>query len=109
VTPDEAREIAANLYDDHPAAAALMIEAVGGSTPDRRERSRRALMLLDPMEELPDLRDQHPSWRAALAIATLLVQSVSTTRKARAHVADLLGKVCMEAKLAAADSGERWA
>ena len=109
VTPDQAVEIAANLYDGHPAAAMLMLEGIHGATPDRRERSRRALLLLDPLEELPDLRDQHPSWRAALAIATLLVQGVSTTRKTRQHVAGLLDKLCLEAKVAAADSGERWA
>lgn len=109
MTPEQAAEIARNCYDDHPAAAALMVEAVHGETADRRERSRRALLLLDPDEPLADLRDQHPSWRAALAIATLLVQSVSSTREMRQRVAGLLHRICLEARVVAQDAGERWA
>ena len=55
MTPERAADVARDLYDDHPAAAALILEGVHGATEERRYRSARALEWLDPMNELPQL------------------------------------------------------
>lgn len=38
-----------DLYGDHPAAPVLILEAVQGATEERRQRSAKALVALDPM------------------------------------------------------------
>jgi len=98
VTPALAAEIGDNLFDGHPAAAPLMLEAIHGDTVERRERSRLALRLLDPEEPLDYLRaPEGPAWQAALAIAYSLVASASASRQDRARVAGLLTSLCLEA------------
>lgn len=100
MTLDEAREIAANCYGAHPAAAALILEAIGGATLERRERSRLALRLLDPAEPLNYLLapPEGAAWTAALSIASLLVTNVSGTRRDRQRIVGLLSALCAEAE-----------
>jgi hypothetical protein len=74
------------------------LEATGGATLERRERSRLALRLLDPAEPLDYLSTpEGPAWQAALAIAYLLVANVSGTRGDRQRIAGLLAALCREA------------
>ena len=91
-------DIARNLYDDHPAAAALMLEAIHGATRERRERSALALRCLDPDEALSFLElPGGPAWTAAQSLAYLLIGNISATRDQRKRVASLLGAVCRAA------------
>ncbi len=52
MTPELAAEIAGNLYNAHPSAASLIMEAIHGATEERRRRSARALAALDPDEPI---------------------------------------------------------
>jgi hypothetical protein len=97
VIDEKAREIAQNVFGGHPAAAPLMLEALHGQTPDRRERSRLALRLLDLDEPVHYFNLLGPSWWAALAIAHLLVANVSERRRDRHRIAGLLAALCREA------------
>jgi len=98
VTPEQAQEIARNLYAGHPAAAALMLEAVHGATEERRQRSALALRVLDPKEMLPFIETgDGPAWQAALGVAYLLVATVSATRSDGQRVAGMLAALTGEA------------
>lgn len=98
MTPQEALDIAARLYGDHPAAAALMLEAIHSSTEERRLRSALALRCLDPQEVMPFIEvGGGAAWQAAVGIAVLLVSNVSGNRRDRQRCAGLLSALCREA------------
>jgi hypothetical protein len=122
-TPPEVRaaEIAAELYDGHPAAAALMVEAwTRGNLWERKERSRVALAALDPElsigvvlamgawaaarteQEIPVPAAKGPLAGAARAIADLVTYIASEAPAAdRRRIGWLLSAVCREAALVA--------
>jgi hypothetical protein len=109
MTPELAQEIAAELFDGHPAAAALLVESQHGETQERRRRSWLALLVIDPDQPLPDRwpdvpQDRRAAWRGtalegpANAIADLvLVCFYCTHRETRRRAADLLASVCRKA------------
>jgi hypothetical protein len=66
LTPEQAVQIAGELYDGHPAAAALILEACQGLSEERRYRSSRALEWLDPLNELPQLSPREDAVLRAL-------------------------------------------
>jgi hypothetical protein len=74
MTPDEAAVLAGPFH--HPAAAALIIEAANAPGWERRERSRRALAILNPDRPMVDglqLGGSVPEWAEAIGLAGLLV------------------------------------
>jgi hypothetical protein len=48
MTAARAREMGRELYEDHPAAAPLILSAIHHQDPEVRRRSARALEQLDP-------------------------------------------------------------
>jgi hypothetical protein len=104
MTPERAEEIARDPapagYDGHPAAAALILEAIHGATEDRRRRSALALAWLDPWPgaDPPLPLAASPVEGPARAVADLLLFVVySTDREERRRVARLLSALCAEA------------
>jgi len=98
VTRELADEIAAELYGGHPAAAALVLEAVHGATAERRARSWRALMALDPDNRVPNPGDD-----LGRAIGDVLVGCLRhADDRERRRLARLLAAVCREAEQLAA-------
>jgi hypothetical protein len=95
MTPEEAVEIARELYGDHPAAVALVMEALHGSTDERRRRSWRALLALDPAEPLPNAADE-----LGRMVGVVLVEAIgrSTNASRRLRCARLLQLLCREAR-----------
>ena len=109
VTHDEALVLQRELFADHPAAAALLMESQHGATQERCRRSWLALLALDPDQTLPDRwpdisKDRREAWRGsalegpANAIADLVLTSFfCTDRRTRRRAADLLAVVCRKA------------
>lgn len=92
MTPTLAQELAVGLFDDHPAAVPLLMEINNpSSTPERRERSRRALLALDPDEPLPGPLDGPARSVAQLLLARIIY---CPDPKERARIADLLREAC---------------
>src|SRR5262245_13202013 len=56
MTMDQAETIARELYASHPAAVPLLMEAVNGTSNERRRRSARALLAIDPDAPAPRLQ-----------------------------------------------------
>jgi hypothetical protein len=100
----QAEVLAAGLFDDHPAAVALLLESQHGSTLERRRRSWMALMALDPdsrpehVDRVADLRESELA-APALAIADLLLFTVYAAKAAdRQRAVRLLDGFCSRAR-----------
>jgi len=101
VTPELAAKLAEPFC--HPAAAALVLEAATAPGWERRERSRRALAILNPDRPLVDglgVGEPCAPWAEAVGLAAVevvLYVARGLDRAERARAAGLIVALCREA------------
>lgn len=89
---------------DHAAAVELVLEAANAAGWERRERSRRALHVLNPDTPLVDglnVGEPCPEWAEAIGLAAMelaLYLGHGLDRRERERVANLLSALCREAE-----------